>query len=257
MENLLKEHQEKTISMNQTTCSLPITGRLSFFILVSLITCAFASSTMAADDEIVGRWLFPMDQTYTFKNDGTFSSSYVSGTWKYVGMSQKTLLVKYHLYSGGHSETPEVLTLIRGDREGHEYETGHVLRLERQMRVKKLPDTAEDSFSGNSDNRSTETRPSHNSSEKKYDGQVGDAQAVFHLRIEDAKVTGSYSQGDKTYRIRGTLENGRLLLDEYTGERVTAHIKLDPDAGEDSWKGTMYNVYPDKKQYHVTFSRVR
>ena len=48
-----------------------------------------------------------------------------------------------------------------------------------------------------------------------------------------------------------------MLLDEYTGERVTAHIRLDPDGGEDSWKGTMYNVYPDKKQFHVTFSRVR
>ena len=238
--------------------------RTYFSILLLLLAIPVGANAQAAaggDEPIVGRWEFPMGQVYTFKSDGTFSSPYVSGTWKSAGMNQANASALYDLYtysqSGRLSQKPEVLTLSRGDREGHEYESGHVLSLDQQMRVKKLPDRADDDFSGNSNSRSTETRRSHKSSEVEYDGQIGGSQAVFRLTIENEKVTGTYSQGDKTYRIVGRYENAQLLLDEYTGGRLTAHIKLDPNGSGDSWRGTMYNVFPNKEQYPVTFSRVR
>jgi hypothetical protein len=206
-----------------------------------------------ADEPIVGRWMFPMDQSYTFKDDGTFSGPNVGGTWTSLGMSDKTSAIEYQLSFGGRKE---VVTLIRGDREGHEYQSGHTLRLGQQMRIKKLGEGAEDDFSGNSASRSTETRRSNPSSEVEYDGQIGGSPAVFRLTNKNEKVTGTYSQGDKTYRIVGRYENAGLLLDEYTGERLTAHIKLNPIGSEGGWKGTMYNVYPDKSQYPVTLSRV-
>jgi hypothetical protein len=177
-------------------------------------------------------------------------------------MNQANAAAIYHLFtysqSGRLSQEPEVLTLSRGDREGHEYESGHVRRLDQQMRVKKLPDKADDDFSGNTDtSRSTETRRSHGSSEEVLRGHIGDSEAVFRLRIEDGKVTGSYSQGGSTYRIQGRSEQGRLSLDEFTGERLTAHIKLDFDDQERRWNGTMFNVSPNKNQYPVELTRVQ
>jgi hypothetical protein len=131
----------------------------------------------------VGRWEFPMGQIYTFKRDGTFSAPYVSGTWKSAGMNQANASALYDLYtyskSGRLSQKPEVLTLSRGDREGHEYESGHVLRLDQQMRVKKLPDRADDDFSGNAETKSTETRRSHSSSEEVLRGHIGGSEAVL------------------------------------------------------------------------------
>jgi hypothetical protein len=243
---------------------MKLTTKLSYFsIFVLLIGLPVRVSAQAAgsDEPIVGRWEFPMGQIYTFKADGTFSAPSISGTWKSAGMNQANASALYDLYtysqSGRLSQKPEVLTLSRGDREGHEYESGHVLRLDQQMRVKKLPDRADDDFSGNSNSRSTETRRSRSSSEVEYDGQIGGSPAVFRLTTENEKVTGTYSQRDKTYRIVGRYENAQLLLDEYTGGRLTAHIKLDPNGSGDSWRGTMYNVFPNKEQYPVTFSRVR
>ena len=226
----------------------PIMKVSYFSIFVLLVGLAVGVTAQAAseDEPIVGRWTFPMDQIYTFKADGTFSSQYVSGSWERGRMDDKTSAIEYHVY-GGKGDKDEILTLNRGDREGHEYESGHVLRLNQQMRVKKLPERAEDSFSGNTDSGPKETQRSHKPLNGEYDGQIGGSQAVFRLRFEDAEVTGTYSQGDNTYRIQGKLENGRLLLDEYTGEQLTAHIKLDAD-GEHGWKGTMHNVSADKKQ---------
>lgn len=230
----------------------------SIFLLLFALLTGVPAQAAGADEPIVGRWSFPMDQTYVFKADGSFTGEpSLSGTWKRGRMDDKTSAIEYRLYYAGRRDKPETLTLSRGDREGHEYEAGHLLRLNERMRVTKLSDAAGDDFSGNSNSRSTETRPSHKSSEVEYDGQIGGSPAVFRLTTENEKVTGTYSQGDKTYRIVGRYENAQLLLDEYTGGRLTAHIKLDPNGSGDSWKGTMYNVSPDKKQYPVTFSRVR
>lgn len=245
--------------MKQTTCRFQFIRPLSVVILATVSACVGASTAMAQDDSIVGRWEFPMGQVYTFKADGTFSAPNIHGDWKNAGMDQSDASANYQIFtysqSGRRSEKPEVLTLIRGDREGHEYEAGHLLRLGQQMRVKKLADAAGDDFSGKPDRRSTETRPSHGSSEAKYDAQIGGSPVVFHLTTENEKVSGTYSQDDKTYRILGRYEKQYLLLDEYTGERLTAHIKLSPVGSDGGWEGTMSNVYPDKKQYPVSLSR--
>lgn len=171
-------------------------------------------------------------------------------------MSDKTAAIQYEL---SFRKGKEVVTLIRGDREGHEYESGHTLRLGQQMRIKKLAEGAEDDFSGSSNSRSSsETRPSRHSSEQSDQvlrGTIGSSEAVFRLRLENGNVSGTYSQGGKTYRIEGTYQPGRMSLDEYTGERLTAHIKLALDDLETTWTGTMSNVYPDKSQYPVSVSK--
>lgn len=216
------------------------------------------SSASTADEPIVGRWMFPMDQPYTFTGDGNFSGPNVGGSWKSLGMNDQTSAIQYELSFGGRNK--EVVTLIRGDREGHEYESGHTLRLGKQMRIKKLAEGAGDDFSGNSNSRSTtETRPSHHSSEQVLRGTIGGGEAVFHLRWSDDErtISGSYSQGGKTYRIEGTGQPGHMSLDEYTGERLTAHIKLTLDDLETTWSGTMYNVSPDKNQYPVSLSKTQ
>jgi hypothetical protein len=128
------------------------------------------------------------------------------------------------------------------------------------MRIKKLREGAEDDFSGNSNSRSTtETRsPRHSSeqSEQVLRGTIGGGEAVFHLKLDDdGSVNGSYSQGGKSYRIEGTWKPGRMSLDEYTGEKLTAHIKLTLDDLETTWTGTMHNVYPDKNQYPISLSK--
>jgi hypothetical protein len=226
--------------------------------LLLLLGLPASAIAQASDEPIVGRWFFPMGQTYVFKADGSFTAEGVlSGTWKRVRMDDKTTAIEYRLSYSGPRQTPETLTLSRGDREGHEYESGHVLRLAEQMRVKKLPDKADDDFSGNGDTKPTEKRRSHNSSEQVWKGHIGGSEAVFHLKIEDGKVTGTYSQGGNTYRIQGRSESGRLSLDEYTGERVTAHIKLDFDDEERRWKGTMFNVSPNTNQYPVELTQVQ
>lgn len=86
-------------------------------------------------------------------------------------------------------------------------------------------------------------------------GTIGGGEAVFRLRLEDGNVSGTYSQGGKSYRIEGTYKPGHMSLDEYTGERLTAHIKLTLDDLETTWTGTMSNVYPDKNHYPVSLSK--
>jgi hypothetical protein len=104
-------------------------------------------TAQAGDHPIVGRWLFPMDQEYVFKNDGTLSrgyngQNYGTGNWKFVRMHDDTTDMEYRLtYNDSHRDkNVETLMLSRGDREAHEYESGHLLRNGARMRVKKLPD---------------------------------------------------------------------------------------------------------------------
>jgi hypothetical protein len=94
--------------------------------------------------------------------------------------------------------------------------------------------------------------------EHTYSGKIGRADASFRLRFEAGdRVTGSYSQKGSTYRLDGHHQEGKLLLDEYTGERISAHIEL---ASADSanairWEGTMRNTPPDNRVFPVSFSR--
>ena len=131
---------------------------VSIFVLLLGLPLDATTQAAGSDEPIVGRWSFPMDQAYVFGADGSFTGQpSLSGIWKRVRMDDKTSAIEYRLYYSGRRDKPEILTLSRGDREGHEYESGHLLRLDQQMRVKKLPDKADDNFSGNTNSRSTET----------------------------------------------------------------------------------------------------
>jgi hypothetical protein len=86
-------------------------------------------------------------------------------------------------------------------------------------------------------------------------GKIGTSDAIFRLRFEaDDRVTGTYSQGGSTYRIDGHHPKDKLLLDEYTGERITAHIELAAtnSASTTRWEGTMRNTPPDNRVFPVS-----
>ncbi len=93
-----------------------------------------------------------------------------------------------------------------------------------------------------------------------YSGKIGGSDASFRLRFEAGdRVTGTYSQGGSTYRIEGRNPKGKLVLNEYTGDRVTAHIELSlvDSANVIRWEGTMRNTPPDNRVFPVSFSRPR
>ncbi len=97
-----------------------------------------------------------------------------------------------------------------------------------------------------------------------YTGKVGSK--VAYLTIEWPKgsakkagwfITGSYSlvENDKTYQLRGqNPRQGRLVLEEYTGDKRTATIRLKKSKvkGKITWSGTMYNA--DGRKIPVKFS---
>jgi hypothetical protein len=79
------------------------------------------------------------------------------------------------------------------------------------------------------------------------------------LRFEQGgHVVGTYTQGGSTYRLDGRHPKGKMLLDEYTGERLTAHIELNlkvETAALVRWEGTMRNTPPDNRVFPVYFER--
>lgn len=91
-----------------------------------------------------------------------------------------------------------------------------------------------------------------------YSGKIGAKEATFRLRFEAGeRVTGTYSQGAATYRLEGRNPKGKLSLDEYTGERITAHLELTlaESGGVIRWEGTMRNMPPDNRTFPVSFQR--
>jgi len=93
-----------------------------------------------------------------------------------------------------------------------------------------------------------------------YSGNIGKSTATFRLRFEaGGRVTGTYSQNGKTYRLEGTNPTGKLVLFEFTGEQKTARLELArQDSGtEIRWEGTMFNISPNNNVYPVSFSRPR
>jgi protein kinase-like protein/PEGA domain-containing protein len=96
-----------------------------------------------------------------------------------------------------------------------------------------------------------------------YKGMVGPYEAIFRLKFEPAeRVTGYYNLPKSTnnsvvLRLEGRNPTGKLYLDEYTNERLTARIELtlNRTATEIRWEGTMYNT--DKRVFPVSFSRFR
>jgi len=92
-----------------------------------------------------------------------------------------------------------------------------------------------------------------------FTGKVGAKEATFRLRFEaGGQVVGTYAQGGATYRLEGRHPKGRMLLDEYTGEKLTAHIELNlavETATLVRWEGTMRNTPPDNRVFPVYFER--
>lgn len=91
-----------------------------------------------------------------------------------------------------------------------------------------------------------------------FTGKVGTKEATFLLRFEPVgRVSGSYSQGGSTYRLEGRHPKGKLLLEEFTGDRLTAHIEvlLVESAGLIRWEGTMRNTPPDNRVLPIFFER--
>lgn len=94
--------------------------------------------------------------------------------------------------------------------------------------------------------------------EHTFSGKVGSKDATFRLRFEGGgRVTGTYSQGASTYRLEGRHPKGKLFLDEYTGEIITAHLELVlvESASVVRWEGTMRNTPPDNRVFPVSFER--
>jgi len=94
--------------------------------------------------------------------------------------------------------------------------------------------------------------------EHAFTGKVGNKDATFRLRFEQGgRVTGTYTQGGSTYRLEGRHPKGKMFLDEYTGERVTAHIELVlVETGTLlRWEGTMRNTPPDNRVLPVFLER--
>jgi hypothetical protein len=106
----------------------------------------------------------------------------------------------------------------------------------------------------------TTTSPSRESAtEQTFTGKIGAKEATFRLRFEpDGRVTGTYSQSGSTYRLEGRSAQNKLLLDEFTGERITAHIELarNESGGSSRWEGTMRNTPPDNRVFPVFFESV-
>ncbi len=99
--------------------------------------------------------------------------------------------------------------------------------------------------------------------EYSYRGTVGPYEAAFQLRFEaDGRVAGTYlltSNKNLVLRLEGRNPKGKLFLDEYTRDRLTAHIELTlrDGASDIRWEGTMYNTPPDNRVFPVSIGRPR
>ena len=106
---------------------------------------------------------------------------------------------------------------------------------------------------------SSSPSPNEPAREHVFTGKVGTKEATFRLRFEQGgHVVGTYTQGGSTYRLDGRHPKGKMLLDEYTGERLTAHIELSlkvETAAFVRWEGTMRNTPPDNRVFPVYFER--
>jgi hypothetical protein len=96
-----------------------------------------------------------------------------------------------------------------------------------------------------------------------YQGTVGPYEASFQLHFETSgRVTGTYSLATNKnllLRLEGRNPKGKLLLDEYTRDKLTARIELtlNDSANEIRWEGTMHNTPPDNRVFQVSFARPR
>jgi len=112
-------------------------------------------------------------------------------------------------------------------------------------------------------NPSATSAPAATLSEYTYKGMVGPYEAAFRLKFElGERVSGSYTMPVNkglVLRLEGRNPKGKLYLDEYTHERLSAHIELtlNSSGNEIRWEGTMYNTPPDNRVFPVSFTRSR
>ncbi|MFZ1218742.1 MAG: toll/interleukin-1 receptor domain-containing protein, partial [Chthoniobacterales bacterium] len=100
------------------------------------------------------------------------------------------------------------------------------------------------------------TQNRESAGEQMFAGKIGAKEATFRLRFEpDGRVAGTYSQSGSTFRLEGRSTRDKLLLDEFTGERITAHIELAriESDGASRWEGTMRNTPPDNRVFSIFF----
>jgi hypothetical protein len=96
-----------------------------------------------------------------------------------------------------------------------------------------------------------------------YRGKVGPYDATFQLRFEPSgRVSGTYTMPQNpslVLRLEGRNPKGKLFLDEYTRDKLSARIELslNDSASDIRWEGTMYNTPPDNRVFPVTFARPR
>ena len=98
-----------------------------------------------------------------------------------------------------------------------------------------------------------------------YKGMVGPYEAIFYLKFESGeRVSGHYNlpksiNKDLVLRLEGRNPTGKLYLDEYTHDRLSARIELTVtrSSSEVRWEGMMYNTPPDNRVYPVSFTRSR
>jgi tetratricopeptide (TPR) repeat protein len=96
-----------------------------------------------------------------------------------------------------------------------------------------------------------------------YRGKVGPYDGTFDLVMEPGgRTSGTYflaTNKNLILRLEGRYAEGQLLLDEYTRDRLTAHIVLAQriSSAEIRWEGTMNNTPPDNRVFAVTFARPR
>jgi hypothetical protein len=95
--------------------------------------------------------------------------------------------------------------------------------------------------------------------EHSFAGKVGTKEATFRLRFDQGNVTGTYTQGNSTYRLEGRHLKAKMSLDEYTAERLTAHIEVNlvETGAVVRWEGTMHNTPPDNRVLPIYFERAR
>jgi hypothetical protein len=97
--------------------------------------------------------------------------------------------------------------------------------------------------------------------EHTYRGKVGPYDATFQLRFEGGeRVSGTYTMdvdNGLVLRLEGRNPSGKLFLEEYTRDKLTAHIELTLKnaKGEIRWEGNMQNTPPDNRTFPVFFSR--
>jgi hypothetical protein len=96
-----------------------------------------------------------------------------------------------------------------------------------------------------------------------YQGTVGPYEGSFQLHFEPSgRVTGTYTLSTNrnlVLRLEGRNPKGKLFLDEYTRDRLSARLELSlkDSPNEIRWEGTMYNTPPDNRVFPVSFARPR